>query len=314
MMGSGYEEELRKKWNALQFPEGGYLRVRVEHLLEWNVGRSVAGEKALVIISQEPLDKLPSSRSIYAKCGKRADGRYAISFLLKDSRQEDVFLTMGSDLIGYSSKGKNETDALRLVGMRYGQWCRLLAKKGKGRLTEAERKGLVGELLFLRRELVQREAVSAVDGWRGPEDGDQDFVYVDSWYEVKTTGKAAANITISSIEQLDADGPGELAVVYVDACAPAQPGAFTLPELIKCIADELEANPGASAFFEEKLEKAGYIELSEYNEEYWVFDGCRLYMVNDTFPRLRRRDLPSEIAACSYTLSLPGIAAWMKQG
>lgn len=313
-MASDYKEYLRAKWAGLRYPDSGYLRLNVHHPLEWNLGRSTAGEKALVIICSRPLKNLPSSRSICARCGKREDGKYAISFLLTDDRQEDVFLAMGSDLIEYSANG-NEIESLRLVGIRYGQWCRLLARKGRARLTTAEQKGLIGELLFLQLRLVQEsdDNLSILDGWRGPEDGDQDFVYADGWYEVKTTGKAAENITISSIEQLDADGPGEVAVIYVDACAPAQHGAFTLPELIKRIADELESSPGAAACFEEKLEKAGYIELSEYNEEYWVFDGCRMYSVNDTFPRLRRRDLPDEITACSYTLSLPGIAAWMKQ-
>lgn len=313
-MASDYKEYLRAKWAGLRYPDSGYLRLNVHHPLEWNLGRSTAGEKALVIICSRPLKNLPSSRSICARCGKREDGKYAISFLLTDDRQEDVFLAMGSDLIEYSANG-NEIESLRLVGIRYGQWCRLLARKGRARLTTAEQKGLIGELLFLQMRLVQESAdnLSILEGWSGPEDGDQDFVYSTKWYEIKTTGRSSENITISSAEQLDAEGIGELVVFRVDSCAPEQPGAFTLPGLIEKISEYLKADPGAEACFEDKLEKAGYMELPEYAEEYWSCGGNQQYVVDDSFPRICRHILPQEIVRCAYTLSLPGIAAWLKQ-
>jgi hypothetical protein len=312
-MALNYKEYLKEKWEGLRYPGSGYLRLDIQHPLEWNVGRSTDGEKALVIVCSRPLKNLPSSRSICARCGKRGDGKYAISFLLTDERQEDVFLAMGSDLIEYSTN-EDEIKALHLVGARYGQWCRLLAHKGKARLTEAERKGLIGELLFLKQRLMQDgdDNLAVLEGWRGPENGDQDFVYSAKWYEIKTTGRAAEDITISSAEQLDAEGVGELIIFRVDSCAPKQIGAFTLPGLIQQISEHLKSDPGAEDCFEDKLEKAGYMEMPEYTEEYWLYEGEQRYVVNDMFPRICRHILPQEIVRCSYTLSLPGIAAWLK--
>lgn len=57
-------EYLHEKWNAFNYYDGGYIQIEVKHALEWHVGYKEIDQKALVIISQNEPELLPSSKSI----------------------------------------------------------------------------------------------------------------------------------------------------------------------------------------------------------------------------------------------------------
>ena len=228
-----YEQELRNKWNSISYHFGGAMQLAITHSLEWNVRYVTHDQKSLVIVSTESVANISSSKSISAECNKRKDGRYAISFTLVQPAQEDVFITMSSDMIRYSSSEPDEKRALSKVMQRYSAWLKLLDHKNSALLSISAQKGLIGELLYLKEMIERGTSVSdALAGWVGPDGADQDFVYTDGWHEIKTTGASSAEVSISSVEQLDSNPPGELVVIRVDKCAPAKPGAFTLHSLV----------------------------------------------------------------------------------
>ena len=80
---------------------------------------------------------------------------------------------------------------------------------------------------------------NAVQGWVGAEGADQDFMYSEGWYEVKSIGISAASVTISSLEQLDCTLAGELVVVRIDKVAPEREGSISLNEMVCRICSKL---------------------------------------------------------------------------
>ena len=307
------ENELRKKWNAINYYSGGALKLSVKHPLEWYVRYATPEHKSLVIVSKKAIKKIDSSKSIDASCNQRKDGKYAISFTLMDRKQEDVFFTMAEDIIEYSNVD-TEDIALLKVRHRYNAWLKLLDHKTNAVLEGNKQKGLIGELLFLK-EKIQRgmSPTVALAGWIGPEGADQDFVYQECWYEIKSTGVSSAEISISSVEQLDRYDNGELVIYRIDKCAPNQPNSFTLYRLVHEVIDLVSRcgeNPDELIL---KLGAAGYIDMKEYDKQCFSVCSKQVYFVNESFPRIRRKDLSTEIVNVVYHIDIPSIKSWEKR-
>lgn len=310
---NSYEVELRQKWDSIDYHNGGSMQLAIPHALEWHVRYVTENQKSIVIVSDIPVDSITSSQSIEAACNQRRDGKYAISFTLVNRRQEDVFISMSSDIIEYSKDETTHNGALSKVLRRYSQWLKLLDHKRSTLLSANAQKGLIAELSFLR-ETIDRgtSPVDAIAGWVGPDGADQDFVYTDRWYEIKATGVSSSAVTISSIEQLDNTETGELVVYRIDKCAPTQSGSITLYQIVHDIIAKLVQSPGIIDDFVLKLASVGYIDMKEYDTVFFVIASKQYYLVNDTFPKLCRMDLPKEITSAEYQIDLPSIVPWIK--
>ena len=58
---SGKENELRDKWDAINYYSGGALKLSVKHPLEWYVRYATPEHKSVVIVSQKAIKKIDSS-------------------------------------------------------------------------------------------------------------------------------------------------------------------------------------------------------------------------------------------------------------
>ena len=307
-----YERELREKWNSINYYSGGAVRLSVMHPLEWHVRYATPEQKSVVIVSERPAINLASSKSIEASCNQRKDGKYAISFTLMEKQQEDVFITMASDIIEFSHTDASDAALLKVI-KRYGAWLKLLDHKHKAILGSNSQKGLIGELTFLKERMeLGMKPSSAIAGWGGPDGLDQDFEYDDGWHEIKATGVSSASVSISSVEQLDRRDEGELIVYRIDKCAPTQKGATTLYMLIHYIIGIIQQAAETPDDFILKLASAGYIDSIDYDKQFYSVGAKQAYIVNDSFPRLRRSNVPSELINAEYQLSLPGLAPWAR--
>ena len=308
-----YEEELRKKWDGINYQEGGSLQLAVEHPLEWYVRYATRNHKSIVIVSDTPADKITSSKSIEAACNLRKDGRYAVSFTLVNREQEDVFITMSSDIIEFSRVEQQPQESLKKVLRRYAAWMKLLDHKRSALLRANAQKGLLAELVFLKEEIESGMNPSeAIEGWVGPDGADQDFVYGDGWHEIKATGASSSQVTISSVEQLDSPSSGELVVFRIDKCAPAHSGAVTLYAMVHALFGMLMSEVSALDDFVLKLGSAGYIDMNEYDKQNFLVSAKQSYKVTETFPRIVRTELPIEIVNAEYQLDLPSLNPWAK--
>jgi len=308
-------EVLQKQWESISYKEGGFLQIDTDHPLEWHIGYQSVSQKTLLLISDAEIGTVESSKSMAVKRGRReTDNRWTLTFELLRNEQQDVFVILCCDVIEYSRSAGNAKDALALVISRYKQWSRLLESQKSGLMDEQKRKGLIGELLFLRGLIAAISSpLAEVEGWVGADGADQDFVYADCWYEVKTTGASATSVTISSFEQLDCSDEGELVIMRIDKTAPEKSGAFSLNELVQDICGKLEINSDALDLFQAKLSAYGYIDLQEYSAQKYYFSGSQRYQVDESFPKLTRDNVLTQIVSVHYELNLPSLASWQKE-
>lgn len=305
-------DELQKKWDDVNFHNRSFLRIDTDHPLEWYIGYLSINQKTLLLISDEDMGTVDSSKSMDVKRGLReSDNRWTLTFELLREEQHGVFMNFCCDIIEFSRQASNSKDALQLVVKRYKQWNRLLEYQRKGVMDEGARKGLIGELLFLRQRLESgMHPLDAIHGWIGPEGGDQDFVYADGWHEIKTISLSAATVSISSLEQLDNNEDGELIVMRVEKCAPEKKGAFSLNNLVQTVSELVQSESDALDLLISKLNKYGYINLSEYSQQSYFYFGFQPYLVNSSFPKLIRAYIPEQITVAQYSLSLAGLIEW----
>ncbi len=307
-------ESLQKQWDSIKYRDGGFLQVDIKHPLEWHIGYQSISQRTLLLVSGIEIGDVISSKSMAVSRRRReSDNRWTLSFELLRDEQESVFAILCSDIIVNSQSVSNEKEALELVINRYKQWSRLLESQKSGLMDEHSRKGLIGELLFLSNRIgTSDSALTAVQGWIGASGADQDFTYADGWFEVKTVGASATNVSISSIEQLDCDDYGELVIMRIDKTAPEKNGAFSLNDIVGQICEQLYGESDALDIFRSKLATYGYIGLQAYSEQKYYCSGTQSFSVNQTFPRMTKKSVPAQIVSLRYELNLPSLQDWQK--
>lgn len=307
-------EVLRQQWEDIDYKDGGFLQINIQHSLEWYIGYQSISQRTLLLLCNMDIDSIESSKSILVSRRRReVDNRWILTFELLRNEQQDVFAILCCDIINYSSSVADEQEALSLVIARYRQWAKLLESQKQGVMDEHMRKGLLGELLFLEKYMDSCPSILyAINGWSGPEGSDQDFMYSEGWYEIKSIGISSSNVTISSLEQLDCDELGELVIMRIDKVSPNKPNAISLNELVNRIKDKLSFNPEALDIFQQKLVSYGYIELQEYSKTKYHFSKTQRYLVSESFPRLIKNNVPNEIVSSNYELNLPSLNKWLK--
>lgn len=306
-------ELLQRQWDSISYKEGGFLQIDTKHPLEWYIGYQSISQPTLLLVCDIEVQAIESSKSMAVSRRRReSDNRWTLTFELLRNEQQGVFSILCCDMIEHSSHASSEQVALKLVISRYQQWNRLLETQKSGLLDDHTRKGLLGELLFLEQRLtVFDSSLSTVQGWSGADSADQDFMYPDGWFEVKSVGASATSVTISSLEQLDCKDIGELVIMRIDKVAPARVGAFSLNDVVRRIIDSLEGD--ALSLFRSKLMAYGYLDLQEYSEPKYRCSTMQRYMVDDSFPRLTAKLVPSQVVSLHYELDLPALVAWQKR-
>lgn len=308
------EEKLKTLWNSIDYRKGGSLQLDEPSPLEWHVSFVSETQKAVVIISDEIPQGIESSKSITARVAKRLDGRYASSLSLTEKNQEQVFITMCANLIDYSNGAKVEKDALKRVSFRFRQWQRLMAYKKSALMSAETQKGLIGELIYLRKTIESgKDSEEAIEGWSGPDGADQDFIYNEKWHEIKTVGVSSSEVKISSVEQLGDTGVnGELVIERLDKCAPETANCFSLNDAVSHVVELINSNDEVVDKFVTKLNKVGYIRLQEYDKDKYKYSGEERYEVDAEFPRITRGNLRPEIMNCKYLISINSISNWKR--
>ncbi|MDF2532993.1 MAG: hypothetical protein K0Q65_2574, partial [Clostridia bacterium] len=110
--------------------------------------------------------------------------------------------------------------------------------------------------------------------------------------------------------QLDSSEIGSLIIIRVDKCAPERQSSFSLFQKVAEIREYIKHNIDAIALFEVKLARYGYIDLPEYESQKYYYSGEKAYRIDETFPKLNSKNVPSQVIASQYILSIAGIAQW----
>lgn len=210
-----------------------FQRVDPSHLLDLYCGYDQMHRYTLLLISLVEPKSLISSKVIEVAVGRRTtDGRWALSFSLVDNKFKDLFLQFCDDMIMASRALKDPANGPEFICMRYINWQEMLSASKGDLLSKSEIKGLIGEMIFLRDVLIpQYGKEMSLQAWMGPKMADQDFVFPDTWYEVKATTSDAEQVRISSIEQLDCAVEGTLAILVLDQTSAVDKQRFAANSL-----------------------------------------------------------------------------------
>lgn len=291
-----------------------FQRVDPDHLLDLYCGYDQMHRYTLLLISSVEPKSLISSRVIDVAVGRRAvDGRWALSFSLADNTFKDLFLQFCDDLIMASQALKDPANGPGFICARYVSWQEMLSAFKGDLLSKSEIKGLIGEMVFLRDVLISQYGKEmSLQAWMGPRMADQDFVFSNTWYEVKATTSDAEQVRISSIEQLDCAAEGTLVVLALDQTSAIDQQKVTANSLFWELMEGMGTDV-LKAAFSNLLLKMGFYPRPEYEEYVYRLNGIRQYRVGKDFPCLRRASVPASVVNATWSLALSAIESWLKE-
>lgn len=284
-----------------------YQRIGPDYKVNIYVGANDEGKMSMVIAENGRAEKVKSSRLIDVNLARREDQKLSLSFDLLDDTYAPMFMIFCEDMIVVcESSGKNM--AISSALMRWKYWKEMFGRKRSELLEKQEIKGLIGELFVLRYRMAPEYGITeAVKSWMGPLLGHKDFEINDTWYEVKTIASGSASFTVNSLEQLESDVCGHLLTVVADDASETSGKAVNLNQMVRSVADLIK-DPETMNEFLDKIDQAGYLPNTEYDSINFSILGLESYLVDDSFPRLRRSEVNQAIGNAKYTILLAGIA------
>jgi len=283
-----------------------YRRVDEKHSLDWYIGYNEDDQKSLVLIVRGELRKFESTKFILVKIEKRVDEKVYLSFNLIENKYTDIFLKFCEDIIETTRNKELQVDILEFVLMRWNMW-RLAFKNSNKSLSENEIKGLIGEILFLKNNMIPNFGVErSINAWQGPLNYHKDYEIDDKWYEIKTIGDNSLTVKISSIQQLEdiKNKKGELVIITLSNTNKENKNYITINNLIASIDNDIK-NIELKRIFWSKLNNLGYVYEEEY--ENYIFELKSIYkynVVDEEFPKMTSNSLKKGIVNVSYEISI----------
>lgn len=286
-------------------------RAATSHPLDFFRGRNHAGQYIFSLAADagcRDLPRPPKLSGIDVSVERlQADGARLI-LTLEDRGQFDIFRALCGHLLEATIDHPHRANGagIRLVLRRLVDWHNLLRRRREGLLTTEEIIGLVGELLFLRDQIIPHAGITgALTAWRGAHRDEQDIA-IGCWQiEVKTQlSTSDQRLLISSEAQLDTAGSRLLLCHQTVARSPGA-DAVSLNALVEELRRRaMEAGQPILDQLEEALEACGYAKRDEYDQPAWLLTDRSLFDVRDDFPRLVPAILPAGVHMVSYAILL----------
>ena len=284
------------------FPSRHFVRIGENKHISLYIGRDDDARYSFDFRGNFKPSRIPSSDVIDVEQYKN-ETELTLRFSLDNGELLEYFCIFCQDLLESTKAIIDDETAYKTLRARYFSW-RQLFKPDKGKLTETEIMGLIGELLFLQSSLFPEKGIDkAIESWTGIEKAHKDFSFDDVWYEIKTINFGKESVRISSLEQLDSDVVGHLAVYTLEKMSPSFNG-IRLNELVTSIISQLE-NATQKELFMDKLNLYGFDFSPEYDQ--WVFSlrDFSLYTVAvNNFPRISRMMIPEAVTKVTYEILL----------
>ncbi|MEK9842367.1 PD-(D/E)XK motif protein [Thalassospira sp.] len=304
-----------ERWKSLgPAPEIGARNVLIAdtaHPLDFRIGRDSRGRFVFMLDTDKPDGKrpvLPSVKGMSIELESLEDDRTRLVVVLQDDADLQNFSLMctGLMLATNAISASRSAEGLLKTLEELNRWHEMLKRRRANRLTRSERIGLVGELLFIRDELLPRmDILPALLAWTGHEGHEQDFVISSVIFEVKTQVVTADRmISISSEDQLDpVQGQIFLCNQGISPAPSRTSNACTLNSIAKELVDLGEAAGGAASdLLAIGLLEAGYEPHEEYDDEIWMLVDRALYKIRDNFPRIERAELRHGVEQVRYRI------------
>ena len=281
--------------------------VDANHPIPLYVGKDENGFYAMEYVGDFTINKkIKSSSVISINHYKTPKGEKSIVFSLVDNHWTNQFVTFCNDVYEQTkSMQKSSPKGYEAVCNAYFVWQKMF-KRQNDILGETEIKGLIGELLYLKENIIPKYGQTrSIEAWSGTDKTKKDFSIDNTWYEIKTVDIGKPTVKITSIEQLDSSLEGTLAVFQVEKMAPGYNG-INLNSLVESIITMFSSLQDKDDFIS-KLNKAGYFPNTDFEEYVYEVKNLTEYCVNKSFPRLKKDTIPTAVASASYELLLSEI-------
>lgn len=287
--------------------------IRVDENINHNIFLGKDEKNRLIIFAVSnmvPLN-ITSSNLIEVQTGLRSDRQWVLSFILINQDYSDMFCHFCDDIIMYAVENRHK-NVVESFSNRYIKWQNMLKKNSTGLLSKEAVKGLIGEIHFLINSMVPKYGIEkSVFAWVGMEYNIHDFIVDDLWYEIKSVKNGAPTVTVSSIEQLDCQNEGKLVINYFDDTSIADINKITLNSIILELFSLINAD-SLKIMISDKLIDYGYIYRKEYDAFPFKFIKRDVYNINNTFPAMRRCDIPDAVKNTKYELFIIKIQNYKK--
>ncbi len=283
-----------------------YSRVDNVHPLELHMGLDDKGRKSIELREKFKPRKVIGTTAIEINQYKKPEYNI-IRFSLTDEDMCGLFYTFCEDLIEQTRDPNPDQTGYTSIINRFHQWKKMFVSSKKDFLSENSIMGLIGEILFMRDSLAMRIGLSpALTSWSGQELTHKDFSYGDTWAESKAISRGSSLVKISSLEQLESDVPGELAVCSLEKMSTEYNG-ITLNKLVLETFKKFVSKEDQDLFMS-KVALQGYEYSSYYDNFVYEISSFKRYLVREDFPRLTPKDVPTAIPKASYEISLAELA------
>lgn len=288
---------------AEDFRPGSYIRLGDNKNLSLYLGKDDSGNYAFEFRGKYNPVKISCSDVILVAQFKGKDS-YTLRFSLENKDLLEYFCTFCEDLFESTKNITEDGAAYKQLSERYFSWKKLF-RPHAGSMSDSEIVGLLGELLFMDERMIPEWGVPvALNSWTGPEKTHKDFSTEDVWYEIKTINSGKNTVKISSLEQLDSEIVGYLVVYDLEKMSPTFNG-LKLNQLVQKLLYKMDASYREE--FITKLSLYNYDFSPNYDNFVYSVVGCSTYEVKDNFPRLSRKNIPSEIDKVQYEINLSDI-------
>ena len=307
-------QEFCAQFERIPKAANAFSRIDPNHPLDIYMGDNDSLHPTLLIVGTDCVDAkyLHDTNAIKIQ-NVILDNRKALTFSYIQSPYNNIFSRLCFDMLESSRNEQGNGKYLKLV-QRYIAWYNMFTGKKSDILTKEQQKGLCGELLFLEQKISERPIVEALTAWQGPLEADQDFVFADSWAEIKSVKLSATAVTISSLEQLQLESPGMLIVYKLEDTNSEDQDRFSLHMLVERITRAISNSVDAVLLFKEKLYFAGYDpEEESYKQTFFKIREKFVYSVIDDFPRLTQMNTPVAIVEAKYQIDLAAINEYRRE-
>ena len=299
-------DELLQQWQHCRGE--GQILVDSKHPLRMYLNVSLDGNKELLIPVKRREERFKSTAAIGIKNYASPQGNFFAIELLQPS-VESEFLCLCFDLIE-SSRNYSSTDAaLHALFDAFKKWYYLLADPKRNILPESEIRGLLGEIKYIIDEINKGiDENIVINAWTIVKDASRDFIFDNTWSEVKTIENSKDYVSISSIEQLDHDIEGTLVVYKLERTNQIDKDSVSLNDLIKKLKNQIGFQ--AETSLTQKLRAKGYIENELYDEYSYLIREKLVYKITGDFPRLLRKLISPAIISAKYDIRINLLEGW----
>ena len=270
-----------------------------DHPLPVHVTEGHLSAFMLISPSRPPIVK--QSKAVSVSIEEYSDGQWRLEFRLNDPRYYLMFKAFYEDVFDSTWNVKLEDAATKFIEI-YKKWKRAFSTDGLP-LTKEEAQGLIGEMCVIDEILLKKyDPKTILDGWMLTQKGKQDFVFSDTWYEVKSTHIGSNTVTITSAEQLDCTTDGYLSVVKLKNTSVNDEKKVNLSIIINRLLKKFDDFNCGEEFLM-KLAELG-LPSDKYDDQVYEIIELEQYTVKDGFPCLKRSTLSPAIGLVQYELYL----------